>query len=75
MAVAVAEQISMAKKRGRPKGDREDATVRLSRPMASKLKMLAGDRGVSVAEVADELCGPVIDRAYAQLMRKLEGRE
>jgi len=64
----------MAKSPGRPKSDRDDVTVRVSRPMASKLKVLAGDRGVSVAQIADELFGAVLDRAYVQLMRKLEGK-
>lgn len=69
-----AELVKMAKSRGRPKTDRDDVTIRVSRPLASKLKMLAGDKGVTVSEVADELCASAIDKAYATLMRKLEGK-
>jgi hypothetical protein len=68
------ERTKMAKSRGRPRSDRDDVTIRVSRPMASKLKVLAGDKGVSVAEIADELFGTVLDRAYVQLMRKLGGK-
>lgn len=71
---ATAEIAKMAKARGRPKTDRNDVTIRVSRPMASKLKVLAGDKGVSVGEIADEIFGAVLDRAYAQLMRRLEGK-
>lgn len=68
-----AELTTMARPRGRPKTDRDDVTIRVSRPMASKLKALSNAKGVTVAEVADELFGTVLDRAYAQYMRKLEG--
>lgn len=64
----------MAKSRGRPKTDRDDVTIRVSRSVAGKLKLLAGSEGKTVGEVVDELLGPPLDKAYVQLMRKLEDK-
>jgi hypothetical protein len=67
--------LKMPKSPGRPKGDRDDVTIRVSRALASKLKAIANDRGNTVAEVADELFATVLDRAYAQMLRRLEGED
>lgn len=72
---AVAESRKMAKPRGRPRSNRDDVTIRVSRPMASKLKAIANARGVAVGDVADELFTAVLDRAYARMLRDLEGAE
>jgi hypothetical protein len=69
---ASAELREMAKSAGRPKSDRDDITIRVSRPLASKLKALANDKGVTVGEIADELFTAPLARAYAQLLRKLD---
>jgi hypothetical protein len=69
----------MAKKSGgrpgRPKSDRDDVTIRISRVLASRLRVLAGDKGVSVAQLADELFTPVLDRAWGQLVKRVEGKQ
>jgi hypothetical protein len=62
----------MAKAIGRPKGDRDDSTIRVSRVLAAKLRAVATDRGMTVAEVADELLLPAVNKAYAVMLRKLE---
>jgi hypothetical protein len=63
---------------GRPKGkrtERDDVSVKLDRAVASKAKILAGDRGITLAELLTEMLGPLIDKAYLQLMRKLDSAE
>lgn len=67
---AVAERVEMAKQPGRPKSNRDDVTIRVSRPVARKLKAIADDRGVIVAELVDELFTKALDRAYVQMLRK-----
>ena len=73
--LAIAERREVAKKTGRPKGDRDDVTVKVARQIASKAKMIASDRGVSVAEVLSEILEVPINRSYAQMLRNLEGQE
>jgi hypothetical protein len=36
--------------------------------------VLAGDKGVSVAELADELFTPGLDRAWGQMVKRLEDK-
>jgi len=59
---------------GRPKSTRDDVTVRVSRTIASRLRVLAGDKGCTIAELADELFTPVLDRAWVQMLKKMEGK-
>jgi hypothetical protein len=63
----------MAKQRGRPKSDRDDVSAKIDRSLVSKAKLLAAHRGVSAAEVISELLQAPLDRAYAQMLRELEG--
>lgn len=70
---AVAEMIRMGKKTGRPKGERDDVVVRLPRPLASKAKAIAKERGITVAEVLEEILQAPLSRAYATMLRKLDG--
>lgn len=61
----------MAKPKGRPKRlDRDDVTVRMARRLVGMAKAIATHRGVTVAEVLDELAGPAIDRAYVAMLRE-----
>jgi hypothetical protein len=73
--LSVAEKTQVAKKTGRPKGNRDDVTVKVARQIAAKAKLIASDRGVSVAEVLSEILESPINRAYAQMIRKLEGEQ
>jgi len=59
---------------GRPRSDRDGVTIRVSRTIASRLRVLAGDKGVSVAELADELFTPALDRAWGQMVKRLEDK-
>ena len=64
----------MAKKRGRPKvSERDDVTIKIDRPLASMVKAIANRRGVGSAEVLSDLAKPSIERAYAQMLRELDG--
>jgi hypothetical protein len=63
------------KSRGRPKTDRDEVTVKLSRALAGKAKAVALHRGITVGEFLGETFGAGIDRAYAQMLRELEGRK
>ena len=61
---------------GRPKkSERNDISVKLDRAVVGKAKMVATHRGVSVAELLSEAVRPVIDRAYAAMLRELEASE
>jgi len=63
---------------GRPKGkrtERDDVSVKLDRAVASKAKILAGDRGITLAELLTEMLSPLVDRSYLQLMRKLDSAD
>jgi hypothetical protein len=68
----VSERDTMAKSKGRPRTDRDDVTIRVGRPLASKLRAIATDKGVTVGEIADELCAGAVDKAYAKMLRELD---
>jgi hypothetical protein len=73
--LATAESREMAKARGRPKtSDRDDSTARLDRTMLGKAKLIATHRGVPVAALLSELLEGPLDKAYAQMLRELEGK-
>jgi hypothetical protein len=64
----------MAKAKGRPKtSERDDSTVRIDRTVLGKAKLVATHRGVSVAELLSEVVRVPVDRAYAAMLRELEG--
>ncbi len=63
----------MGKQRGRPKrSERDDGTVRIDKHLIARAKVLAGHKGISVAELLSEMLGGPIDRAYAQMVRELD---
>jgi hypothetical protein len=64
----------MAKRKGRPKSERDEVTVKMDRSLAAKAKILASHRGMTVGELVTELFGPALDRAYLQMVRELEKR-
>ena len=66
---------TMEPKMGRPKGkrtERDDVAVKMDRAVVGKAKMIATHRGISVAELLSDAARPVIDKAYAQMLRELE---
>jgi hypothetical protein len=71
MSSAVLEMLRMAKKTGRPKGVRDDVTVKIDRKLASMAKVIAGRRGITAAELISEILQAPLDRLYAQLVREL----
>ena len=74
---ATAEKPAMAepKPKGRPKrSERNDVTVKLDRTLVGKAKLIATHRGIPVAELLSELLRVPVDRAYAQMLRELEGK-
>jgi hypothetical protein len=69
---ALLEMPRMAKKKtGRPKGGRDDVTVKIDRKLATMAKVIAGRRGISSAELLSEVLQTPLDRLYAQLVREL----
>ena len=66
-----AELTRMAKKTGRPRGDRDDVTVKIDRKLATMAKVVAGKRGISSAEMLSEMLKAPLTKAYAQLVREL----
>lgn len=69
------EPRQMAKPKGRPKSDRDEATVKLARDLAGKAKAIALHRSVTVGELLTETFRATLDKMYAQMLRELEGRK
>jgi hypothetical protein len=44
----------------------------MDRAIVGKAKMIATHRGISVAELLSDAAKPIIDKAYAQMLRELE---
>lgn len=66
----------MAKAKGRPKrSERDDVPVRVDRPLVSMAKAIATRRGTSAAEVISDLLKEPLERAYAAMLRELEGKK
>ena len=64
----------MARTKGRPKSDRDEATVILDRALASQAKLVASHRGVTVGELLTELLKGPLGKVYLQMVRDLEKR-
>lgn len=74
--LAIAERDPMAaKKMGRPKGDRDDVTVKIDRKLATRAKVLAGHRGISSAELISTLLQGPLDKAYRQMTKEMDATE
>lgn len=69
------ERTTMAKRMGRPPNERDEVTIRVLKSMAKKLKAMSDDRGITVSELAEEMFASSVDRAYAQMLRRLDGGE
>jgi hypothetical protein len=64
---------TVAKKRGRPKtSERDDATIRIDRLVARRLKAVADYRGASVAELATEMLRGPVDREFAKMVSEMQ---
>ena len=72
MKAMVVERRTMAKTRGRPRGDRDDVPVKLDRKLASMAKATATARGVTVGEYLSALTTTPINRDYAKMLRDVE---
>lgn len=71
MAV-VLERTMAARKAGRPKGERNDVSVKIDKRVVGMAKFVALHRGVSIAELlSDTLAGP-IEREYVKLVAKAD---
>jgi hypothetical protein len=63
----------------RPKGkqgkrsDRDDVAVKLDRAIVGKARMIATHQGISVAELLSDILKVPVDRAYAHMLRELDG--
>ena len=65
----------MAKQgRGRPRTDRDDITVKINRAIVGKARAVATHKGVTLAELLSDVLQVPIDRAYAAMLRELEGK-
>jgi hypothetical protein len=74
MGAMVAEPQKMAKRKGRPKGERDDAPVKLDRKLVGMAKAIATARGVLVAEYLSTLTTGPIHRDYAKMLREVEAK-
>jgi hypothetical protein len=62
----------MAKKRGRPPGERNDINVRIDRSLAMMGRAVAQYRGESLAEYFSEVLRPTVAKDYAGMLKNLE---
>lgn len=69
---AVAEQRTMAKRKGRPSTERDDIAVRLERKLGSMAKAICTARGIPVAEYLSDLTRAAINRDYVKMLREAE---
>ena len=51
---------------GRPKGERDDITVKLERSIVARARYVADIRGITLAEYLSESLRPVVDRDFAK---------
>jgi hypothetical protein len=69
----VTESAGSSMARIKKKSQRNDVVVKVDRAIVGKAKMIATHRGISVAEMLTDAARPAIDRAYAQMLRELDG--
>lgn len=64
---------AMKSVRPRPPADPSLITVRFDRALVSRLKMIATDKNVSLAEYISEIIRPTVERDWGKLIKKTEG--
>lgn len=57
-------------KKGRPKSDRDDVTVKVDRVIVSRLKQVAGYRGVTVAELISDILRAPTSKIFNEMLRE-----
>ena len=62
----------MAKRRGRPKTERNDVSVKLDRGVVSRAKIVAAARGLTLAEYLSELTRGPVDRDFVKEMQRVQ---
>lgn len=75
MSTGILERFAMEKGKrrpGRPKGERDDVSVKIDRRIAEMGKLLAAHRNCTLAELASDLLKGPIERGYAAMLRELE---
>lgn len=61
---------------GRPKtSTRSDVAVKIDRVIAGMAKAVATARGIPLAELLSEMLDAPVSKAYAQMLRELEGKK
>jgi hypothetical protein len=71
----VIERAPMPKPKGRPKrSERDDVAVKVDRRLVSRAKVVAGHRGIAVAELISELLESPLDKAYAAMVKELDAK-
>ena len=71
---SVLEKPLMAKHRGRPRGDRDDVSVKLERAIVNKARLIAAHEGIpgGIAELLSEILRGPIDKRYAKMVHDLD---
>lgn len=68
------EAAVMARPKGRPKTGRDLVTVKIDRVLASRIRMVAKAKALTVADVISEAMRAQIDKEVAKLLRETEGK-
>lgn len=64
--------VVVSRPRGRPKGNRDDVTVKIDRVLASRARAVASHRGVPLNELLTGLLKGPVDRAFLRMLRDME---
>jgi hypothetical protein len=60
----------VAKKMGRPRGNRDDISVKIDRKLAAKIRYIAEVRGVSIASYLSGLVGEKVDLDFLEATKQ-----
>ncbi len=69
------QEVEMTEKKagpGRPKGDRNDVSVRVDRRVVGMARVVATHRGVTLAELLSDTLLEPVEKAYLELVAQAE---
>jgi uncharacterized protein (DUF4415 family) len=69
--VAATLERRMAKKMGRPKGDRNDVSVKIDSELVDMARLVGAHRKVSLNELLSDLLREPVKRAHAAMIKDL----
>ncbi len=65
---------TVARPKGRPPTNRDLVTIKVDRVLASRLRLVAQARGLTVADVVETGLRPYLDKEVVKVFRESEGK-